>query len=668
MFFPENLGDLAEFTSPHFPTKKPKPHQPADPIGKRYVEYFWHPFRAIIAPARNVGTKPAWRTIDYYLHPSQLWNLHSDKTQLVGIRFDNTTRYATIDLDAGGDYHNPESIKRIKHALEEIGIVDIVILQSSYSGGYHLIIPLSTHQPTFALACALELTLRKARLIVRQGHLEIFPNAKPYGFTQITNYKAIRCPMQPGSGSFLLDDDLQPISDAVSVFLDHCDHAARRQDLTILKLASIKAKKRIVKERYRKKETNIVQQWRKDWETVIATGWTDFGQTNTLLQIFVGYGIVFLDLSYPDLIEYAVEAARNAPGYTKYCRHQHEIEARVKHWVECTIRNQWYSPYASYPARPLGTFDKTFASAMTQSRNLRKPKDLSADRQDKVIPFDRRIEQNSKRSHGAQRRISWVVKTLEWGTGLLAGATERGKQICAEYKHQFGKYVSLETLHKHKHLWHPNSYILDPWAENSSNTNQISDYGHLDKQVGFEQKQNNQNPYQMDDYGHIPYMKVFCLPPAATDPIGVGAAAVLEQSSSCNEQSTASQSVENPVQLSPVNNFNSEFNDSSVFLNILQLNQNPNKDQLNKYFLSSLSGGAAENIDKQDLLIDGDNPDADDGTIEVEALTGRSYDVQIEAAATLPNSGIEVPNTPPTVEEASGTNDKSYNEGFGTNS
>ncbi len=115
--------------------KKIKPHLPAESVGKRYVERFWHPFGAIIAPSLIEGAKPAWRTIDYYLQPSQLWNLHQDKSKLVGLRFDNTTRYATIDLDLFGDYHNIESINRIKAALEDIGIVDIIILQSSFSGG-----------------------------------------------------------------------------------------------------------------------------------------------------------------------------------------------------------------------------------------------------------------------------------------------------------------------------------------------------------------------------------------------------------------------------------------------------------------------------------------------------------------------------------------------------
>ena len=206
--------------------KKIKPHLPAESVGKRYVERFWHPFGAIIAPNQAEGDeKPAWRTIDYYLQPSQLWNLHQDKSKLVGLRFNDTTRYATIDLDLEGDYHNIESINRIKAALEDIGIVDIIILQSSFSGGYHLILTFASPLPTFALACALEITLRNAGFILRQGHLEIFPNTKPYSAKQITNYKAIRCPMQPGSGSFLLNDDLQPISDSVSIFLDYCDRA-----------------------------------------------------------------------------------------------------------------------------------------------------------------------------------------------------------------------------------------------------------------------------------------------------------------------------------------------------------------------------------------------------------------------------------------------------------
>ena len=493
MFLPENSGDFAEFTSPHFSTREPKPHQPADAIGKRYVKYFWHPFRAIIAPVRNVDTKPAWRTIDYYLHPSQLWKLHQDKSKLVGLRFDNTTRYATIDLDIFGDYHNLESINRIKAALEDIGIVDLIILQSSFSGGYHLLIPLNAELPTFALACALEITLRNAGFIIRQGHLEIFPNAKAYSEKEITNYNAIRCPMQPGSGSLLLDDDLQPISDDVSTFLDHCDRAAVRQDLQLLKRVAQKARRKITRERYRNRETVKGKKWRADSEEIIATGWTGSGQTNTILQIITGYGIVFLDLEGEALVKYAVETVISAPGYTQYCRHQHEIEARVRQWVECTIRHKWYTPYASYPSRLLGTFANTYAEAIAQCRNI-KPKD-------NIILLDGRVARNFERSQIAQRRIKLVVSGLEWDSRLPNGITSRAELISSEYKSRFNKTLSQETLRKHLHLWHPKWYIEDPWLENSSNPSQISKDGQFNQKSNPEKNQNVQNTSQIDKYG-----------------------------------------------------------------------------------------------------------------------------------------------------------------------
>ncbi|AFZ28207.1 hypothetical protein Cylst_6412 (plasmid) [Cylindrospermum stagnale PCC 7417] len=431
--FQENLGADVE-NKPQLSLSQPlkkkiKPHLPAESVGKRYVERFWHPFGAIVAPNQAQGGKPAWRTIDHYLHPSQLWKLHQDKSKLVGLRFDNTTRYATIDLDFFGDYHNLESINRIKGALEDIGIVDIIILQSSFSGGYHLILTFASPLPTFTLACALEITLRNAGFVLRQGHLEIFPYTKAYSEKQITNYKAIRCPMQPGSGSFLLDNDLQPISDSVSVFLDYCDRAASRQDLTKLKRIAKKAKKQITRERYRKQESADVAQWRTNWEEIIASGWTGREQTNTLLQIFVGYGIVFLDLEGEKLVEFCLSTAINAPGCTKNCRHQHEIEARVRDWVECTTRHQWYTPYASYPKRPLGTFANTYALALAGGREVKKSPEI-----DNVIPFEKPKSQNQERSERSQKRIQSIVKALESDTGLKEGVTERGKQISAEHK------------------------------------------------------------------------------------------------------------------------------------------------------------------------------------------------------------------------------------------
>jgi len=593
--------------------KKIKPHLPAESVGKRYVERFWHPFGAIIAPNQAEGDeKPAWRTIDYYLQPSQLWNLHQDKSKLVGLRFNDTTRYATIDLDLEGDYHNIESINRIKAALEDIGIVDIIILQSSFSGGYHLILTFASPLPTFALACALEITLRNAGFILRQGHLEIFPNTKPYSAKQITNYKAIRCPMQPGSGSFLLNDDLQPISDSVSIFLDYCDRAASRQDLTKLKRVANKAKKQISRERYRKQESADVAQWRTNWEEIIAIGWTGQGQTNTLLQIFVGYGIVFLDLESDKLVEFCLTTAINAPGYSQYCRHQHEIETRVRHWVESTIRNKWYSAYISYPERLLGTFANTFAEAIAGISSIDKPKD-------NVIPFDRRKQQNWERSQQAQQRIQIVVRAIEWDSGLPVGATERGKAIRAEYKRRFHKTISQETLQKHLHLWHPTRYILDPWVENNSNSYQSSNDGQFNSFQNSFVKQTAENPYQKQNDGHSYYMKVFCncLPPAADAFTGQLAVASFEEVAESEGElfvpQVQDESEEININSEELNllqpqhlSLTSSINNSDTLLgssNIIQLAQNVNESNSDKDFKYLSTPSAAENYNNKNLLI-----------------------------------------------------------------
>ncbi|MUG96986.1 hypothetical protein F7734_33475 [Scytonema sp. UIC 10036] len=497
---------------------------PADPVGQRYVNRFYHGFHAIIAPVPLFGASPDWRTINYRLQPSQLWELHQDNTKLVGIRFDTTTLYATIDLDTGGDYHNLESVKKIKAALENIGIVDVVPSQSSESGGYHLVLPLEEPVHSFGLACALQQTLTDAGFQVRQGHLEIFPNVKAYCPDRPTDFNAIRVPLQAGCKSFLLDDELSAIGNDVSTFLDHCDRAAYKQDLKHLNKAIEKAYKRHVKEKYRKKTSQDAEKWRRDWEKIIATGWTGFGQTNEILPVIVGYGIVFLRLSGDDLVDYAVSTATNAPGYLQYCRHQHEIKTRVLHWMRCSERNDYYSAYPSYPQRLEGTFSATFAEAIafrghTNTKN-------------NIVTFercDRRQEMNLERSLKAQRRIQVVVQTLEWNGGLPDGATNRAKLIREAYKQRFNKSLSQETLHKYLHLWHPTRYVADPWIENSCEDCQMGDYAHCAGTSAMtDELKNAQNPCQIDEYEHSPYMKVLCLPPAATAPQRRVAAEVTE--------------------------------------------------------------------------------------------------------------------------------------------
>jgi hypothetical protein len=642
VYLPDNFSS----SNRERPAQKPKPHYPADPIGKRYVNYFWHPFKSIIATAPTEEEPfPAWRTSNYYLQPSTFWGLHQNQTKLVGVRFDSTTRYATIDLDADGEYHNQKALQRIKYALEDIGIVSTILVQSSHSGGYHLIITFPTPQPTFDLACALEYALRDIGFLPRRGHLEIFPNVKAYDKLSFINYNAIRCPMQPNSGALLLDDDNQPISDDVSVFLDYCDRASVRQDLKQLKSACKKARKRHNRTIGNRKASADVLEWRANWEEIIATGWTGFGQTNTILQIFVGYGIVFLGLKDDLLISYCLNGATNARGYVQYCRHQHEIEAKIRDWVNCTTRHKWYTPYAGNPERLLKTFGNTFAEAMADISGIIKP-------QDNLISFDRRKanKRNQKLSDQVQKRIKTVVDALSWGIGLPDGITDRKNAISEEYKQRFDKSLSNETLRKHIHLWHPNWYIPDPWVENSQNSSkssQTSMDGQFDPKNPKGENLNPSNPSQISMYGQFSYIKVICLPPAAPAPKGLGSAEEILENGECNDQFAASQPESNWVanvetensneevtnlhdsnNPNNFNNLNNQFSYLLVYLINFQFNQNQNKNNFYKYFLFLFSGGKLKKIHKfglsneteKDLDIPNDQNQESDNLQYVEQL------------------------------------------------
>jgi hypothetical protein len=552
------------------------PHLPKDPIGKRYVEYFWHPYSAIIAPVPQKGTKPDWRTLKHYLQPSQLWAAHQNPEKLIGIRFGKTTRFAIIDIDKNSNYHNPEAIKHIKEALEEIGIVRTITIQSSYSEGYHIVIPFETEINTFNLACALEQTLKDADIKIRPGQIEIFPNAKPYSQKTIINYNAVRCPMQPGSGAFILNEDLEPESQSVTTFLDQCDLAAAGQETEQIKRAINRARKRHKREKYRQPTSATVEAWKKDWEEIIAQGWTAQGQTNTLLQIMVGYAIVFQDLQGEELVEKVIETAKNAPGYKEYCRHQHEIEKRVRHWVETTTRHKWYTPYCSYPERTLGTFANTYNQTEAEKEN----KEASAQyNQDNVIPFDRRKAANQERSQQAQKRIKTIVESLEKEQRLNQSVTERAKQIKVEYKKQYNRTISQETLYKHQELWHPQKYIEDPWGQNSKYTQNSpkadteSNYGHLEKkELTFDQRK-AQKADTESNYGHWFHMKVFCCLPSASEPRSLLAVQAVNEQHDCQELISQQQEQKNQQNINSSLNLNF---DSCNLNQIEQLNNSSN--------------------------------------------------------------------------------------------
>lgn len=391
---------------------------PADPTGQRLCEIFgYYPWNFIRADLPDdATTKAAWTTVNTYpLRPRVLWNHWQDANQLIGVRFTHDTRYALLDLDAGGDYCTPEGVAQIRAALETIGITRTLLIRSSWSGGLHLYLPFAELVNTFNLAVTLKECLMAQGFRLQAGQLEIFPNVKAYGVQTFIEYMGHRLPLQPGSGSCLLDDALNPIGSSLARFFWLWDGAASHQDMDTLLHAM-----KIGRDNHRKRpkrRSHPVESWRHDLDTEITEGWTDYGQTNHLLKTIACYGHVFEGNQGQALIDYTLRIALHCPGYEQYCRHQHEIERKVTAWARAVEGYYW----------PLGT---------TPSRDTNQPKN-------NLVPF------NQQQAEDAQHRICAVYAELEQAGELPEQITARAKAIA------FAAKVSQQTLYKHLSLWHP---------------------------------------------------------------------------------------------------------------------------------------------------------------------------------------------------------------------
>lgn len=398
-------------------SRQPEPF-PADPTGQRLCEvfgtYLWS-FIQAEAPD-DVTAKAQWQTITQYpLRPRALWALWQDANTLVGVRFGHETSYFLLDIDAGSAYCNPEGITQIRAALETIGVARTLLLRSSWHEGLHLYAPLPEAVSTFDLAVAIKECLQAQGLRLKQGQLEAFPNVKAYGVKTFIEYNGHRLPLQPGSGSCLLNDDLNPIGHNLASFFWQWDQAASHQDIETLYQAC-----RIGRDNHRKKpkrRSHPVDNWRQDLDTEITEGWTDYGQTNHLLKTIACYGRVFERLEGQDLAAYIVRIATSRPGYQQYCRHQAEIERKAQTWARAAENYYW----------PLGTLGCRKTTAY----------------QNNLVAFNRR------QSEDAQHRIQTAYAHLEQSGELPTQITARVKAI-AQVAH-----VSQQTLYKHLTLWHP---------------------------------------------------------------------------------------------------------------------------------------------------------------------------------------------------------------------
>ena len=235
-------------------------------------------------------------------------------------------------------------------------------MQSSHSEGLHLYLPLSKPIPTFAASCFLKKTLENAGFKIKDGQLETFPNCKYFNQNKITDYKAHRLPLQPESGSFLLGDDLETISDDPRVLLKQMDWVAENKNIVDEQLeeAIEVAKQAVYCERVsRKKAKASLEAWKRDLESYIKRGWTKSGQTNELLCKFATYGVVFMGLKGEELEGRIKEMVENAPGYEEHCNHKHEIDKRIRDRRKGAEKYYW--AIGEVPKR-IGTYKDIFGN------------------------------------------------------------------------------------------------------------------------------------------------------------------------------------------------------------------------------------------------------------------------------------------------------------------
>jgi hypothetical protein len=302
------------------------------------------------------GEEPQWATIRYKIQATDLDRIFASEDTLIGVRFGKLTKYLVIDIDIRSLCHpqvNKNEWNRLMKALEDAGLTDRIIIQSSDSGGLHVYFWFGEELETYKVAQLLWSVCHLRGFELRGGNVETFPNAKKYTLIP-SMYNGHRLPLQPESGSILLDEYFEEI-ETISPWGEFCYRVqTSQQDMELLK------QKLAWGERYHKKYARYqgvaglcssAAEWQKSLIDRLNLGWTSQGQTNELIRTACVLAWVFGDGSRNDAA--IVEKLVNMPGYGEFCGHQHEIEERVKDWMDCVTKQYW--PYCRPDMRPFAS-------------------------------------------------------------------------------------------------------------------------------------------------------------------------------------------------------------------------------------------------------------------------------------------------------------------------
>jgi hypothetical protein len=415
-----NIADLK------FTTKGLEPNTltTTELAAQTFASFFPYSWNFIYAKNIDRTSKPEWKTETRYpITGRRLYDYWADNETLIGVRFGNQTEYALLDIDKGSPYHpnnNHEKFRTVLQALEDIGLVRPLIVQSSHSEGLHIYYPLWKEVPSFGLACAIKASLQKNNCEIAAGVIESFPNTKKYD----SEYNGHRLPLQ--TGSYQLNNDLQIVGQDLNQFVETWLTVQEHQDIDLLKQAIAEAKANYQAPKDNRKPIK----WREDLEKQIEEGWTGQGQSNQLLYLIGKYARVFLGCEEDEAIaEYIIKTARAAAGFLKYCGDIKRLEQKAKDIAQWCMKHHF--PWGS-----------------------KKEEQTNEEGED--------IE-NKKAQKQAERleRIRTTVNELN-KTGEMPETIRGMAQAIAKTAK-----VSVETLYENKQLWHPEFTE----SRNSTNTN-----------------------------------------------------------------------------------------------------------------------------------------------------------------------------------------------------
>ena len=385
-----------------------------------FLTLFPHRHDYIWAEHPRLGQKPVWQTESRHPLTDRLIRQGS---HLYGVRFGSKTEYFLLDIDINSPYHprqDPFATPRLVAALEPLGLTHYVICSSSYSGGIHLYFPFAEAQDSYQLARAIQVLLENAGFVFASGLLEIFPNDRGFVDGIPALYAAHRLPMQ--AGSYLLDRSYERIWSNQTTFVQQWHFAQQHNEL------SEKVLHQVLKTAKRKKYriSGKANKFLNDLLTEIYQGWSGFGQTNRLLGRIAMYGYIFwhsvndcAPLEGQALVRQIIEIAKSLPGYTEFCRHQHEIEERAEEWANC-VQSSRYFPYG-----------------------IGKTKTLSNPEATQPTPT-----WHEQKQEEARERIKQAIALLLESNQLPAAPTARFNALVKQG-------IGGGTLYKHKNLWHP---------------------------------------------------------------------------------------------------------------------------------------------------------------------------------------------------------------------